>query len=99
VTIEAPSNTPDTSGQLGGWQEFAKVWAKIEPYIGRRGDESVTMQQLTSNLTIHAVTRYIPGVTHYMRIKTDDGRIFNIQTVVDVDNRHRDLELWCVESL
>jgi SPP1 family predicted phage head-tail adaptor len=99
VTIEQPVNTPDGAGQIRGWQEFAKVWIKIQPYIGRRGDELVSMQQLTSNTTMHCLTRYIPGVTHFMRIKTGEGRIFNIQTVIDMDNRHRDLELWCVESL
>jgi len=77
-----------------GWQDIATVWAAVEPLRGR---EYFQMQNTQSELTVRVRIRYLPGVAGAMRVIYGD-RIFNIQSVIDVDERRREMELMCTEG-
>ena len=95
VKLQAPykDNTPG-AGDIT-WQDYATVWMAIEPL---RGTEFVAAQQMNAEVTGKGVMRYIPGVTPDMRI-LDGARIFEILAIVDVEERHRELQLMLKERV
>lgn len=88
----------DASGDpVETWETKATVWAAVEPL---RGDEYFTA--ITTHATIsHRVTmRPYPG----LRITPKDrlnfnGRLFDIKSVIDIEERGRELELMCLEQV
>lgn len=77
------------------WQDVATVWAAVEPLSGR---EYLLAQNVNAELTVRIRIRYRPGVTPGMRVLYN-GRVFDIQAVIDVEERHRELQLMCKEIL
>lgn len=76
------------------WEDVAIVWASVEPLRGR---EYIQLQNTQAELTTRIRIRYQPGITPAMRVLYDD-RKFNIQSVIDPEERHRELELMCIEG-
>jgi len=76
------------------WQDYATVWASVEPIRGR---EYIELQNTNSELTVRIRIRYLPGVTNDMRVLYG-SRVFNIQSVIDINERHREMELMCIEN-
>lgn len=76
------------------WSDVATVWAEIAPETGR---EVVASERETA--TVHTVItiRYRHGITAAMRVK-QDTRLWNIQAVLDPTQRHRELQLVCIEQ-
>lgn len=75
------------------WSAFASnVRASVEPVAGR---EALAAAANQAALVTRIVLRYIAGVTPQMRV-VFDGRNYDIQSVVDVGERRRVLELICV---
>lgn len=101
VTIEEPlGTTRDTGGakkgkDRQGWRPRVKVWAAVEPLNGR---ELFNAQQVEPVITHRVRLRYIKGITAHMRIK-HRKRELNIESVINVDERNRELELLCREAL
>ena len=94
TTIQQLVNTDDgAGGSIETWQNVATVWAAIEPL---RGNERYTAQQVQSTLSHKVTIRYHEGVKPQMRL-TYKGRIFDIEAVIDIEERHRWLELLCSE--
>ena len=83
-------NTPMESE----WQDVVTVWASIEPIQGR---EYVLLQNTQSELTTRIQIRYRPGIKPSMRALYG-SRVFDIQSVIDYEERHIDLQLMCVEK-
>ena len=92
VTIDRNVTTQDSSGDpVADWQEFATVWAAIEPLTGREGD-------LDNNILAEADTRirmhYSPitavlTAKHRIRYVNRYGEtIYNIVNVADVRAAH-----------
>jgi len=81
-------NTPTTA-----WQDVATVWAAIEPLRGR---EYLEAKNTTPELTVRIRIRYLPGVMSAMRVLYG-SRIFNIKSVIDLDERHKETHLMCSE--
>ena len=96
-----PTTTANTDGEIPeAAQEVARRWAEVVPVTGR-------LQ--------HLVGANEANVTHLVRVHYDDttedltpknwivtvqgSRRFNIEGVVDVDNRHRVVELQCTERV
>jgi SPP1 family predicted phage head-tail adaptor len=107
IDIESPTESRSPSGAIAGppWNNFATVRAEIKTVEGREafaGDEFLA--QATHTVTI----RYLAGVTQKMRInfKTQsqrdlgqDGRLFDILAMNDIDERHREIDLTCREAV
>jgi len=95
VTIQEFVEQMDEYGTpLGGaWQDVATVWAAVEPIQGR---EYILLQNTQSELTARVRIRYCPGITPAMRVVYGD-RIFDIQSVIDPEERHIELQLMCKE--
>lgn len=75
------------------WDDFATVWANIRPLRGREYFEAAAVNAET---TVKMLIRYRPGITPDMRV-VYNGRIYNIQAVIDVYEGRRQLELMCKE--
>lgn len=92
-----------SDGQGGfteSWVDVANIWAEIGTINGK---EIYKAMEFDTVITHRIRTRYIKGIDPKMRIaygKNDDGtpkRIFRIINAVDVDERHKELEILCVE--
>lgn len=94
VTIQQPAENESSMGTVvEGWQPYATVWAAVEPLRGR---EYLQTLETHSELTARIRIRYLAGITPNMRVLYNN-RIFNIVAVIDVDERHRELQLMCSE--
>lgn len=89
--------TPATQNSLGEetspWADVATVWCSVEPLSGR---EFFSAQATQSEVTHTVTMRYRSGIVPKMRL-TKDARVLDIQSVADVTERHRELQLMCVE--
>lgn len=100
VEIQEPVGTSrDVAGAKKGkdrqaWTTRARVWAAVEPLSGR---ELFNAQQAQPLVSHRVRLRYVAGVKSKMRVK-HEGRHLNIETVIDPEERHRELELLCTEA-
>lgn len=76
-------------GTVYEWSDYATVWAKKRPLRGR---ELMAAQAAQSETTVMFYTRYLSGINSTMRI-VHDGEYYDIASVIDVDERHRELEI------
>jgi SPP1 family predicted phage head-tail adaptor len=88
-----------TGGGSIPFEDVVKVHASIEPLSG---NELLRAEQFEASLTHRVRTRYYPGVKPHWRIRYDDDRaditrVFDIKSVIDPEERHRELELMCEE--
>jgi len=94
VSIQQVTETKDTYGATTRtWATIATVWAAIEPIAGR---EYFYAQQVQSNVSHRVTIRHRAGVTPKMRIM-HDSRTFEIESVRNLGERDRWLELMCSE--
>ncbi|WP_019850630.1 phage head closure protein [Desulfitobacterium sp. PCE1] len=75
------------------YQDHLKVWAAVYPL---RGNEFWSAKTTYNQNTVKFICRYTAGINADMRIKYGD-RIFNIIGVIDVDDRHKWLQIMAVE--
>lgn len=96
VTIQELVRADDGyGGIIETWQDVATVWAAVEPL---RGSERYRAQQVQAELSHKVTMRYQAGVKPQMRL-LHNGRVLNIEAVIDVEERHRWLELLCSEVI
>lgn len=96
VTIQNPSTARNSFGEEDvTWATFATVWASIEPL---RGVEQIQVQQVQGSVSHKITMRWISGLTPKMRILFKN-RIFEIESIVNVQERNEKLELSCVEKV
>jgi len=94
VTIQNKVTLPDGYGGVTStWQDVATVWASVEPLNGR---ELYAAQQVKAELTHRIRIRYMSGIKPEMRIAFDN-RTFEIEAIIDPEERHESLELLCSE--
>ena len=79
------------------WQPLASdVWCDLMPLSGR---EFVAAQQLVTNITHRLRVRYNPTLTFHPRLRLKVGeRVLHISHVLDVEERHVELEMLCTEA-
>jgi SPP1 family predicted phage head-tail adaptor len=95
IAIERVTETRDTDGSaIETWSTYATVQASIEPISGR---EYFAAQSTQADLTHRIVMRYLSGIIPKMRVKYR-SRIFDILSVINVEERNRELQLMCRES-
>lgn len=94
VTIQQLTRVEDEGGGYEeNWADIATVWAAVKPM---RGNERYEAQQVQSTLTHKVTIRYRAGIKPQMRLLYGN-RFFNIEAVIDIEERHRWLELLCSE--
>jgi SPP1 family predicted phage head-tail adaptor len=76
------------------WSKKATAMVSIKALRGR---EVFQARQVGEEITHRIGCRYQPGIKSNQRIKVGD-RVFEILSVIDVDERRRDLELTCLEK-
>lgn len=96
VTIQEKSVTRDDYGaETITWTDVATVWASVEPL---RGDEFLAMDRRGADVTTRIVMRYYDGVAPEMRVSWG-SHTYDVRSVIDVEERHRELQLMCREVL
>jgi len=95
VTIQSPQKTEDgMGGHTISWSDVAEVWAEIEPL---RGTEYFYAHQIKNEVSHRVRIRFRSDITEEMRIKLGD-RVFNIESILDIEEAHRFLEILCIEE-
>lgn len=95
VTLQSVTRTDDEGGGYSeAWADDATVWAAVEPL---EGTEALRGMALTATVTHRIWLRYREGVTAAMRVQ-HDGRTFNVRSVIDPEERHRELVLLAEEQ-
>lgn len=86
--IELQENNPttDAAGQkIANWTTYATVWGRIKP---RKGREFINAQQLKTSETTHEIEiRYHPLLTTKHRMFVDRSRDFEIDSILNMDER------------
>ena len=94
VSIQQVTEAKDTYGATTRtWATIATAWAAIEPIAGR---EYFYAQQVASSVSHRVTIRHRTGITPKMRI-VHDSRTFEIESVRNLEERDRWLELMCSE--
>jgi SPP1 family predicted phage head-tail adaptor len=96
VVIQDYTESQNTYGEATkNWTDYATVWAAVEPIKGREFWQS---QQVNAEIDVKITMRYITGVKPKMRV-VSDSRIFEIEAVINVEERNRELQLLAKESV
>jgi SPP1 family predicted phage head-tail adaptor len=94
ITLQQKLITKDPEGiPMETWQDIVTIWAAVEPLRGREYFQAATVQ---SQNMIRFTTRYRKGITSEMRILYD-SKSYDIQSIIDVNGRHQQLELMAKE--
>ncbi len=94
ITIQEKVTVPDGYGGVTStWKDMATVWSSVEPLKGR---ELYAAQQVKTELSHRVRIRYMSGIKPEMRIAFDN-RTFEIEAIIDPEERHESLELLCSE--
>ncbi len=73
--------------------DVAEVWAAIEPLTG---EERLEVGQFDASISHRIRIRYYAGIRPHWTIKYGT-RVFDIKSVADKEERHREIELLCEE--
>jgi SPP1 family predicted phage head-tail adaptor len=93
VVIQEPVRTGSGTGGRVEWRTLAPAWADIRPVRSTdRTQEGHFQAVRLARVTI----RYREGIKSKMRVAIG-SRILEIVSVIDVDERHRQLDLLCEE--
>ncbi len=94
VTIQQPVVAVNGYGErITTWSTVATVWAAVEPLRGR---EFFDAEQVQAEISHRVIMRYRAGMESTMRLLYAT-RVLHIGTIIDVDERHRELQLMCRE--
>lgn len=95
VTIQEPvSATNGYNETITTWSRVAEVWASVEPLSGR---EFFAAEHQQSEISHRVVMRYRGGITATMRVVHEDRELY-IQSVINVRERGREMQLMCRET-
>lgn len=99
VTFQRRSIRRNDFGEdIDAWSDIASTWASVEPLSAR---EFFLALQSQSDITLRVRCRYsatLAAVTTKDRI-AHGARRYDIRSVIDPGNRHRELELLCTQHL
>ena len=94
VEIQQPTSTSDAMGQpVNTWKTTQTRWAGVMPLTSREGFFAKSVRpELSHRITL----RWFDGLEHGHRIKMD-ARIFDIASIINVDEGNHTLQVDCVE--
>ena len=94
VEIQQPTSTRDAMGQpVNTWKTTQTRWAGVMPLTSREGFFAKSVRpELSHRITL----RWFDGLEHGHRIKMD-ARIFDIASIINVDEGNHTLQVDCVE--
>ena len=96
IAIESVIETQDADGSvIETWSTYATAQASIEPISGR---EYFAAQTTQADVTHRISLRYFAGIMPKMRVKYG-SRIFDILSAININERNRELQLMCRESI
>ncbi|MEN3132503.1 phage head closure protein [Bacillus albus] len=98
ITLQKKSNdyhTDEEGNPIEKWEDVATVWAAVKPLRGREFWQAASVN---AENTIRVEIRYRKGITNNMRILYGN-RLLDINSVIDVEEKHRDMHLMCKEVL
>jgi SPP1 family predicted phage head-tail adaptor len=98
ITIQS-KGTPardEFNAEVITWVDVSTVWAKEVPYRGR---EILANEMESGERYTRFAIRYRPGVKTSMRIVHFDQRVFDIQSILNVNGRNGELLLNVKEVL
>lgn len=96
--VKIEKNTPVHASpgvDTPSWSTFATVWADIQPLTGK---EFFTGAELQAEVSHQIRIRYLDGVTSKMRV-VYNSRIFEIEAVINRDERNKETVLACIEDV
>lgn len=92
VTLQRRADTPDGGGGVtAAWQDVATLWARVQP---EKGSEILKADRLQNPQRYIVTLRWRADVTPEMRLLWA-GRVFEIYSVANVDERRSGLQLVC----
>ncbi|WP_300338225.1 phage head closure protein [Accumulibacter sp.] len=101
ITLQQQSQSVDSYGQqIATWTDVATVWASVEPSVGRElmAAQAVSLDQPTT-ITIRWQAAFAsPKAVAAMRV-VYNGRLFNIHSVENEEERNSTLTLIASEGL
>lgn len=104
ITIQSADAAQNSSGEMiPSWTDYVTLWARVSPMTGR---ELLAAEQILATVS-HTIQVRWPGrnfaITAGQRAKFTDplGTVhyFDIQAVVNDDQRNRILQLLCTERV
>jgi len=96
ITFLQPSTATNAIGEgIDSWVLFNTARAQIIPINGK---EYFSASQVQSQVTHKIKTRFLPGLTTDMRISFND-RIFDIQSIINFQERNSALVLMAIEDV
>ena len=111
IIIEQVTETQDTYGEASeSWSTFATRWANIHPIGGREYFDARQENTEADHRIFLRWDRSLTALTTKMRIKYEyplleespertATRIFDIEHIVNMGERNREIELFCREIL
>ena len=94
VTLQQPTEGVDEYGNPTTiWVDVGQAWAAVEPV---RGQEQYLAQQTYGTTTYRVRIRHRQDVSVTWRVVWE-GRVLEVKAALDVDGRHRELALTCIE--
>ena len=96
VELQSASEVASETGQVTKtWTTIRTVWGQIAPISGR---EVFTAHQVSADVThrVYLDFHEADDVTAEWRLK-HGTRIFEIEAVLNVEERDRKIEVWCKE--
>ena len=98
ILQEATQSADGAGGFSTSWSDVDTVWAEIVPFASRSTtQERLVAEQLDVQQRYRITMRYRSGVDAGMRVKYG-SRLFNILSVVNVQERGEALEIFCLEE-
>lgn len=97
ISIKKPVTTQDSYGQLtDGYDNIAlNIWASVSPLIGK---EYFAAEQVKSEVSIKIGIEHMHGIDRTMHVFYGN-RKFEIISIIDPHEQHRELVLMCKELL
>jgi len=96
VRLERLTLTPDgAGGYASAWQAVATLRAAVIPTAS---SERYYGQRIEGDTTHRIICRYYPGGVQQTDRIAFDGRYFAIRGVIDIEERHRWLQISAIEG-
>lgn len=96
ITLQGQGTSRDTGGGISsGFSTIASVYANVVP---KSGKEVYKQGKLIGSVTHEITIRHRTDITNASRISFNN-KLFNIRSIVNIDERDRYLKLMCEEGV